>query len=183
MSHSFSNSGDFLHFWPLKRLASIHGTSFPSFLVVCNKTVLLCYSDKISTFRCQLCCCRWYPVFRQIVQKSVFLILQAPTKVTLWAKTTVCLPRWQDVLLTHLQISHFTNRNHWSFAANMNALCFTYQQVDYLCTLFKYRFNDKLVFKSRQVLNIEQGAVYFDQKPNGVDKLFCIGKRRLLKKK
>ena len=63
------------------------------------------------------------------------------------------------------------------------AFCFTYQHVDCLYTLFKYRFSDKIVHKSGQLFDNLQRAVHFNQQNRGVDRMPSIAKKRLLRKK
>ena len=66
---------------------------------------------------------------------------------------------------------------------NLDALCFTYQHVDCLYTLFKYRFSGKVVAKSGQVFDNVQRAIDFHQRNKGVDRMPSIAKERLLRKK
>ena len=65
----------------------------------------------------------------------------------------------------------------------LDTLCFNYQQVDCLHTLFKYRFSGKVVAKSGQVFDNVQRAVDFNQRNKGVDRMPSIAKKRLLRKK
>ena len=65
----------------------------------------------------------------------------------------------------------------------LDTFCFTYQQVDCLYTLFKYRFGGKVIAKSGQVFENVQRAVDFNQRNKGVDKMPSIAKKRLLRKK
>ena len=64
----------------------------------------------------------------------------------------------------------------------LDTFCFTYQHVDCLYTLFKYRFSGKVVAKSGQVFDNVQGAVDFNQRNKGVDRVPSIAKKRLLRK-
>ena len=65
----------------------------------------------------------------------------------------------------------------------LDTFCFTYQHVDYLYTLFKYRFSGKVIAKSGQVFDKVQRAVDFNQRNKGVDRMPSIAKKRLLRKK
>ena len=65
----------------------------------------------------------------------------------------------------------------------MDTFCFTYQHVDCLYTLFKYRFSGKVFAKSGQVFDNLQRAVDFNQRNRGVDRMLSIAKKRLLRKK
>ena len=65
----------------------------------------------------------------------------------------------------------------------LDQFCFTYQHVDCLYTLFKYRFSGKVIARSGQVFDILQRAVDFNQKNKGVDRMPSIAKKKLLRKK
>ena len=65
----------------------------------------------------------------------------------------------------------------------LDIFCFTYQHVDCLYTLFKYRFSGKVIAKSGQVFDNLQRAVDFNQRNKGVDRMPSIAKKRLLRKK
>ena len=65
----------------------------------------------------------------------------------------------------------------------LDSFCFTYQHVDCLYTLFKYRFSGKVIAKSGQVFDNVQRAVDFNQRNKGVDRMPSIAKKRLLMKK
>ena len=65
----------------------------------------------------------------------------------------------------------------------MDTLCFTYQHVDCLYTLFKYRFSGKFIAESGQVFDNVQRAVDFNHRNKGVDRMPSIAEKRLLRKK
>ena len=65
----------------------------------------------------------------------------------------------------------------------LDTFCFTYQHVDCLYTLFKYRFSAKVIAKSGQVFDNVQRAVDFNQRNKRVDRMPSIAKKRLLTKK
>ena len=65
----------------------------------------------------------------------------------------------------------------------LDTFCFTYQHVDCLYTLFKYRFSGKVNAKSGQVFDNVQRAVDSNQRNKGVDRMPSIAKKRLLRKK
>ena len=65
----------------------------------------------------------------------------------------------------------------------LDTFCFTYQHVDCLYTLFKYRFSGKVIAKSGQVFDNVQRAVDSNQRNKGVDRRPSIAKNRLLRKK
>ena len=59
----------------------------------------------------------------------------------------------------------------------LDTFCFTYQHVDCLYTLFKHRFNGKIISKSRNVFDNVERAISFNHKNRGVDKKPRIAKR------
>ena len=65
----------------------------------------------------------------------------------------------------------------------LDRFCFTYQHVDCLYTLFKYRFSGKVIAKSGQVFDKMERAVDFNHRNKGVDRMPSIAKKRLLRKK
>ena len=65
----------------------------------------------------------------------------------------------------------------------LDTFCFTYQHVDCLYTLVKYRFNGKVIAKSGQVFENVQRAIEFNQRNKGVERMPSIAKKRLLRKK
>ena len=64
----------------------------------------------------------------------------------------------------------------------MDTFCFTYQHVDCLYTLFKYRFSGKIIAKSGKVFDNVQRAISFNQRNREVDKMPSIAEKRLLRK-
>ena len=65
----------------------------------------------------------------------------------------------------------------------LDTFCFTYQHVDCLYTLFKYRFSGKVISKSGQVFDNVQRAVDFNHRNKGVDRTPSIAKKTLFGRK
>ena len=65
----------------------------------------------------------------------------------------------------------------------LDTFCFTYQHVDCLYTLFKYRFGGKTTARSGNVFDNVQTAISFNLRNRGEDKMPSIAKKRLLRKK
>ena len=65
----------------------------------------------------------------------------------------------------------------------LDTICFTYQHVDCLYTLFKYRFSGKVMAKNGQVFDNVQRAVDFNHRNKGVDRMPSMAKKKLLRKK
>ena len=64
---------------------------------------------------------------------------------------------------------------------NLKTFCFTFQHVDCLYTLFKYRFSGKVIAKSGQVFDTVQQTVDINDRNNGVDRMPSIAKMGLLR--
>ena len=62
-------------------------------------------------------------------------------------------------------------------------VCFTYQHVNCLYTLFDYRFSGRVIAESGQVFDDVQRTVDFSQRNTRVDRMPSIAKKRLLRKK
>ena len=65
----------------------------------------------------------------------------------------------------------------------LDKFCFTYQLLDCLYTLFKYRFSGKFIAKCGKVFDNVQQAVDFNHRNKGVDRMPSIANKRLLRKK
>ena len=73
--------------------------------------------------------------------------------------------------------------NDQELLKKLDTFCFTYQHVDCLYTIFKYRFIGKVIVESGQLFDNVQRAVDFDHRNKGVDRMPSIAKKRLLRKK
>ena len=121
--------------------------------------------------------------YAKISEKSLFI------SATTYEKYIVC----KDYCIAH----HNENtcflpacKNHIVLLGNvqellkkLDTICFTYQHVDCLYTLFKYRFSGKIIAKSGQVFDNVQRAVDFNHRNTGMDRMPSIAKKRLLRKK
>ena len=65
----------------------------------------------------------------------------------------------------------------------LDTFCFTYQHVNCLYTLFKYRFIGKVIAKKGQGFDNVQRAVDFNHRNKGVDRMLSIAKKRLFEEK
>ena len=77
---------------------------------------------------------------------------------------------------------HFFLVNIEELLQKLEILCFTYQHVDCVHMLLRYRFIGKIVVKSSQVFYNVQRVVSFNQRDRGVDRLTSIVKKPLKKK-
>ena len=86
--------------------------------------------------------------------------------------------QWQNLLRVQLILG-----NVEELLKKLDTFRFTYQQVDCLYTLFKYRFSGKNIAKSGQVFENLQRALDFNRRKKGVDRMPSIAKKRHLRKK
>ena len=64
----------------------------------------------------------------------------------------------------------------------LDTFCSTYEHVDCLYTLFKYRFSGKIIAQNGNVFHNVQREIYFNQQNRGVDKKPSIAIKKLLRK-
>ena len=121
--------------------------------------------------------------YAKIPEKSLFI------SANLYKKYIVC---------TDYCIAHHDNKTCFLPACNyhnilhgnveellkkLDTLCFTYQHVDCLYIMFKFRFCGKVTAKKGKVFDNVQRAVDFNHRNKGVDRTMSIAKKRLLRKK
>ena len=132
----------------------------------------------------QQLCYNQSPAFTQKFQKKVSLSLQLQNEKYIVCKDycidhhnekTCFFPvcKYHIILIGNVQ----------ELLMNLVTFCFTYQHVDCLYILFKYRFSEKVFAKSGQVFDNVRRAVDFNRKNKGVDRMPRIAKKRLLRKK
>ena len=110
--------------------------------------------------------------------------ISANTYEKLIVSKKYCIARHDDKMcfLPNCGYHIFLIGNIKDLLQKLDAMCFNYQHVDCLYTLFKYRFNGKIVNKSGQIFDNLQRAVQFNQQNRGVDRMPNIAKKRLLRK-
>ena len=138
----------------------------------------------ITKFRWQPLCYNQYPAFTQNSQKKS-LFISARTYEKYIVCTEYCVAHHDDktCFLPSCKYHILLLGNVEELLKKLDTFCFTYQHVDCLYTLFKYRFSGKVFAKSRQVFDNVQRAVDFNQRNKGVERMPSIAKKRLLKKK
>ena len=96
-----------------------------------------------------------------------------------------CIARHDDKMcfLPNCRHSNIGIGNIKDLLQKLDAFCFNYQHVDCLYTIFKYRFNGKIVIKCGQLLDNLQRAVHFNQQNRGLERMPSIAKKRFLRKK
>ena len=121
--------------------------------------------------------------YTKISEKSLFI--SANTYENYFVCTDYCiahhdnktcfLPTCKNHVILHGNVEELLKK--------LDTFCFTYQHVDCLYTLFKYRFSGKVIAKSGQVFDNVQQAVDFNHRNKGLDRMPSIAKNRLLRKK
>ena len=121
--------------------------------------------------------------YTKISEKSLFI------SATTYEKYIVC----KDYLIAHhnekkcflpgCKYHIVLLGNNQELLKKVDTFCFFYQHVDSLYKLFKYRFSGKVTAKSGQLFDNVQGAVEFNHRNKGVDRMPSIAKKRLLRKK
>ena len=133
----------------------------------------------IAVFRWQPLCYKQSPAFKQKIQKKKLFISATTHETYIVCRDyciahhddkTCCLPacsRYRIVLLGKVE----------ELLMKLDTFCFTYEHVDSLYTLFKYRFSGKVIAKSGQVFDNVQQAVDFKHKIKGVARMPTLQKR------
>ena len=143
-------------------------------------------SENDTTERCfrgwQLYCYKWFPAFFTNYSKNS-LFLQTHEKYIV--SKEYCIAGHDDKMcfLPNCRYHIILIGNIKELLQKLDAFSFNYQQVDCLYTLFKYRFNGKIVIKSGQLFDYLQRAVHFNQQNRGVERMPSIAKKRILRKK
>ena len=140
--------------------------SLVPFLVGVYKVGYFCFSGSVfqKTTQQQNCCsfeARILPNFVKIFHKTAFSTVQKPTKITLLLENAA-LPTTITSIASYLiaALTFYENRN-WRVAKEIGFFFFTNGHVEYLYTLFKNRFSDKIAVKRGQMCNIMYNTVYF----------------------
>ena len=124
------------------------------------------------------------PSFHTNLSQKVFLVQQKTYKKYIVCKD-YCIAHHDDKAcsLPSCKYNILLPANVQELLKRLDIFCFTYQHMDCLYTLFKYRFNGKVIAKSEQVFNNVQRAVAFNHRNKAVDRMLSIAKKRLLRKK
>ena len=121
--------------------------------------------------------------YTKISEKSLFISARTYEKYIVCAEYCVAHHDDKTRFLPACKYHILLLGNVEELLKKLDTFCFTYQHVDCLYTLFKYRFSGKVIAKSGQVFDNVQRAVVFNQRNKGVDRMPSIAKKRLLRKK
>ena len=121
--------------------------------------------------------------YTKISEKSLFISARTYEKYIVCAEYCVAYHDDKTCFLPACKYHILLLGNVEELLKKLDTFCFTYQHVDCLYTVFKYRFSGKVIAKSGQVFDNVQRAVVFNQRNKGVDRMPSIAKKRLLRKK
>ena len=122
------------------------------------------------------------PVFTHKFQKKVSSFLQLHMKTKLFVKTTASPITTKRRVFSACKNHIVLLGNVQELLKRLDKFCLTYQHVDCLYTLFKYRFSGKIIAKRGQLFDNVQQAVDFDHKNKGVDRMPSIANKTLEEK-
>ena len=121
--------------------------------------------------------------YAKISEKSLFISANTYEKVIVCKNYCIAHHNEKTCFLPACKYHIVLLGNIQELLKKLDSFCFTYQHVDCLYTLFKYRFSGKVIAKSGQVFDNVQRAVEFNHRNKGVDRMPSIAKKRLLRKK
>ena len=124
------------------------------------------------------------PIFyTKLSEKSLFISANTYEKYIVCKDCCIAHHDYKTCFLPSCKYHVLLLGNVQELLKKLDTFCFTFQHVDCLCTLFKYRFSGTVFAKSGQVFDNLQRAVDFNQRNRGVDRMPSIAKKRLLRKK
>ena len=121
-------------------------------------------------------CYKQYPAFTQNSQKKVFFSANTYEKYIVCKDYCIAHHNGKTCFLPSCKYHIFLLGNNEELLKKLDTFCFTYQHVDCLYTLFKYRFSGKVIAKRGQLFDNVQRAVDFNQRNKGVDRMPSIAK-------
>ena len=121
--------------------------------------------------------------YTKISEKSLFISARTYEKYIVCAEYCVAHHDDKTCFLPACKYHILLLGNVEELLKKLDTFCFTYQHVDCLYTLFKYRFSGKVIAKSGQVFDNVQRAIDFNHRKKGVDRMPSIAKKKLLRKK
>ena len=116
-------------------------------------------------------------------EKSLFIFTTTYEKNIVWKDYCIAHHNDKTCFLSACKYHIRLPEEVQELLKKLNTFCFTYQHVDCLYTLFKYRFSGKVITKSGQVFDNVQRAVDFNHRNKGVDRMPSPAKKRLFRKK
>ena len=140
-------------------------------------------SASVRQIRWQPLCYKHYPAFTQNSEKSLFIPANTYEKYIVCKDYCIAHHDDKTCYLPSCNYHILLLGNVEELLKKLDTFCFTYQHVECLYTLFKYRFSGKVFAKSGQIFDNVQRAVDFNQRNKRVDRMPSIAKKILLRKK
>ena len=120
--------------------------------------------------------------YAKISEKSLFISATTYEKYIVCKDYCIAYHNEKNCFLPACKYHIVLLGNGQELLKKLDSFCFTYQHVDCLYTLFKYRFSGKVVAKSGQMFDNVQRAVEFNHRNKGVDRMPSIAEKIFLRK-
>ena len=121
--------------------------------------------------------------YAKISEKSLFISATTDEKYIVCKDYCIAHHNGKTCFLPSCRYHILLLGNVEELLKKLDTFCFTYQHVDCLYTLFKYRFSGKVIAKSGQVFDNVQRTVNFNQRNKGVDRMPSNAKKETLEEK
>ena len=133
-----------------------------------QKVIVSCFSDSFCQFLSQPSDGSHYDTinpqfYTKISEKSLFVSANTYEKYIVCKDYCIAHHDDKTCFLPSCKYHIILLGNVEELLKKLDTFCFTYQHVDCLYTLFKYRFSGKVIAKSGQVFDNVQRAVDFNQ--------------------
>ena len=115
--------------------------------------------------------------YAKVSEKSLFISATTYEKYIICTDYCIALHNDKTCFLPACMYRIALLGNVQELLRKLDTFCFTYQHVDCLYTLFKYRFSEKVIAKSGQVFDNVQRPVGFNHRNKGVDRMPSIAKK------
>ena len=162
---------------------SIYGTCF-LFAIIVQKVKVFCFSDPLNQKMTQQSdVTSDSQLLYKFFKSSLFISANTYEKYTV--SKDYCTARQDDKMcfLPNCRYHVILMEDFKGFQQTLDPICFNYQHVDCLYTLFKYRFSSKIVVRKTQLFKNLQSVVYFNHQSRRMDRMPIIAKKRILRKK
>ena len=121
--------------------------------------------------------------YAKILEKSLFISANTYDKYFVCKDYCIAHHNEKTCFLPACKYYILLPGNVLELLKKLDTFCFTYQCVDCLYTLFRYRFSGKVIAKSGKVFDNVQQAVDFNHRNKTVDRMPSIAKKRHLRNK
>ena len=153
-----------------------------------QKVIVSCFSDSFCQFLSQCSDGSHYDtsnpqLLPKTLRKKLFISANTYGKYIVCEDYCIAHHDNKTCFLPSCKYDILLHGNVEELLKNLDTFCFTYQHMDCLYTLFKYRFSGKVIAKTGQVFDNVQRAVDFNQRNKGVDRMPSIAKKEALKEK